>query len=85
MGFTGYVVDMDFGPGGKYQRVDFPPSKIRKIIIQWQSLMPNVNGWNYVYLDNHDSGRSLSRCPSDEPEHRAVAAKMLATSLLTLA
>ncbi|KAF7188256.1 Alpha-glucosidase [Pseudocercospora fuligena] len=85
MVFTGDIVDMDFGPGGKYERDDFRPSKIRKITNQWQSIMPKVNGWNSVYLDNHDSGRSLSRYASDKPEHRAVAAKMLATYLLTLA
>jgi oligo-1,6-glucosidase len=50
----------------------------------WQRVMPKVNGWNSVYLDNHDSGRSLSRYASDAPEHRSTAAKMLATYLLTL-
>jgi alpha-glucosidase len=46
--------------------------------------MPKVDGWNAVYLDNHDSGRSLSRYASDAPEHRATAAKMLATYMMTL-
>ncbi len=46
--------------------------------------MPKFDGWNTVYLDNHDSGRSLSRYASDAPKHRATAAKMLATYLLTL-
>ena len=46
--------------------------------------MPKFNGWNSVYLDNHDSGRSLSRYASDKPEYRAMAAKMLATYLTTL-
>ncbi|KAK5170235.1 uncharacterized protein LTR77_004821 [Saxophila tyrrhenica] len=82
--FTGDIVDMDFGPDGKYSRDDFHPSKIRKITDLWQTAMPKFDGWNTVYLDNHDSGRSLSRYASDAPQHRATAAKMLATYLLTL-
>ncbi|KAJ6133161.1 glycoside hydrolase superfamily [Penicillium samsonianum] len=46
--------------------------------------MPKFDGWNTVYLDNHDSGRSLSQYASDAPEHRSTAAKMLATYLTTL-
>ena len=82
--FTGDIVDMDFGPNGKYEREDFSPQKIRKITNLWQTAMPKSNGWNTVYLDNHDSGRSLTRYASDAPEHRAMAAKMLATYLMTL-
>lgn len=82
--FTGDIVDMDFGPTGKYDRDDFHPRKIRRITDQWQLAMPKCDGWNTVYLDNHDSGRSLSRYASDAPEHRSTAAKMLATYLLTL-
>lgn len=82
--FTGDIVDMDFGPDGKYGRDDFHPRKIRKITDLWQTVMPKFNGWNSVYLDNHDSGRSLSRYASDAPQHRATAAKMLATYLCTL-
>ena len=82
--FTGDIVDMDFGPTGKYERDDFHPRKLRAITDQWQLAMPKCNGWNTIYLDNHDSGRSISRYASDAPEHRAASAKMLATYLLTL-
>ncbi|KAL2802990.1 glycoside hydrolase superfamily [Aspergillus granulosus] len=84
MVFTGDIVDMDFGPNHKYDRADFHPSKIRQITNLWQTAMPKFDGWNTVYLDNHDSGRSLSRYASDVPEHRATAAKMLATYMMTL-
>lgn len=84
MVFTGDIVDMDFGLNGKYDRDDFQPRKIRKITDLWQTTMPKFNGWNSVYLDNHDSGRSLTRYASDAPRHRAMAAKMLATYLTTL-
>lgn len=84
MVFTGDIADMDFGPGHKYDRGDFHPRKIRRITNLWQMAMPKFDGWNAVYLDNHDSGRSLSRYASDAPEHRATAAKMLATYMMTL-
>lgn len=82
--FTGDIVDMDFGLYAKYERDDFHPRKIRKITNLWQTAMPKFDGWNTVYLDNHDSGRSLSRYASDAPEHRSTAAKLLATYLTTL-
>jgi alpha-glucosidase len=46
--------------------------------------MPKFGGWNTSYMDNHDSGRSLSRYASDLPQLRATAAKMLATYLGSL-
>ena len=82
--FTGDIVDMDFGAEGKYGRDDFHPRKIRRITNMWQTALPKCDGWNSVYLDNHDSGRSLSRYGSDKPEFRATSAKMLATYLTTL-
>lgn len=85
MVFTGDIVDIDFGPSGKYSRNDFHPSRLRKITNMWQEVMPKINGWNSVYLDNHDSGRSLTRYGSDKPEHRAFAAKLLSIYLTTLA
>lgn len=84
MVFTGDFTDMDFGVNEKYGPGEFHPRKIRHLTNMWQTFMPKVNGWNTVYLDNHDSGRSLSRYASDAPEHRSAAAKMLATYMLTL-
>ncbi|OIW24781.1 family 13 glycoside hydrolase [Coniochaeta ligniaria NRRL 30616] len=84
MVFTGDIVDMDFGPDGKYQRNDFRVSRLRDITTRWQSAMPKFDGWNAVYLDNHDSGRSLSRYASDLPQHRDTAAKLLATYMGSL-
>lgn len=82
--FTGDIVDMDFGPDGKYGYNAFKLERLREITKLWQEAMPKFNGWNTIYMDNHDSGRSLSRYASDLPQHRATAAKMLATYLGTL-
>ncbi|KAF5025506.1 hypothetical protein F66182_2411 [Fusarium sp. NRRL 66182] len=82
--FTGDIVDMDFGPNHKYERDDFRLSKLKSITGRWQGAMPKFDGWNSVYMDNHDSGRSLSRYGSDLPKYRKDAAKMLAVYLGTL-
>lgn len=82
--FTGDIVDMDFGDNHKYGPGEFKLSKLRGITNLWQTAMPKFDGWNTLYMDNHDSGRSLSRYGSDAPEHRADAAKLLATYLATL-
>lgn len=82
--FTGDIVDLDFGPNAKYEQGGFHPRKIRNLTNLWQGAMPKFDGWNSVYLDNHDSGRSLSRYASDAPQYRSKAAKMLAVYLLTL-
>ena len=82
--FAGDIVDMDFGEGHKYEHGEFKLEKLKKITRGWQTLMPTFDGWNTVYMDNHDSGRSLSRYASDKPEFRARAAKMLAVHLCTL-
>ena len=77
-------MDLDFGPGGKYTGGNpFTVQKLRDITEKWQVAMPKFDGWNTIYLDNHDSGRSLSRYTSDDPKHRANAAKMLATFICT--
>lgn len=36
------------------------------------------DGWNALYLENHDQPRAVSRFASDAPAHRADAAKMIA-------
>jgi alpha-glucosidase len=82
--FTGDIVDMDFGQNHKYERDDFRLSKLKNITNLWQNAMPRCDGWNTVYMDNHDSGRSLSRYASDLPQYRRQAAKMLAIYLGTL-
>lgn len=44
-------------------------------------MMLQHSGWNALYLENHDQSRTVSRFASDAPQHRKVAAKMLATFL----
>jgi len=82
--FTGDIVDLDFGAETKYGRGYFRLEKLREITKTWQECMLKFDGWNTIYMDNHDSGRSLSRYAPDLPQFRATAAKMLATYLGSL-
>ena len=43
--------------------------------------MINNDGWNALYLENHDQSRTVSRWGSDLPEFRTASAKMFATFL----
>lgn len=84
MVFTGDIVDMDFGETEKYQPSKFQLSTLKEITSKWQKAMMRFDGWNAIYMDNHDSGRSLTRYASDLPQFRKRAAKMLATYLGSL-
>jgi glycosidase len=54
---------------------------LKSIVTKWQKFMFENDGWNALYLENHDQPRSVSRFASDLPERRALSAKMLATFL----
>jgi glycosidase len=56
-------------------------SGLKRIVNKWQTFMINNDGWNALYLENHDQSRSVSRWGSDLPEFRAACAKMFATFL----
>ncbi|KAF3923837.1 Alpha-glucosidase [Orbilia brochopaga] len=75
------LVDIDYGALGKFSRKDFSLSEFKAMTEKWQRFMYENNGWNAIYLENHDQPRTVSRFCSDAPEHRVPAAKMLATYL----
>ncbi|KAL2829838.1 glycoside hydrolase superfamily [Aspergillus pseudoustus] len=59
--------------------------ELKQIFSRWQTLMYEHGGWNSLYMENHDQGRSVSRFGSDRtPEFRDLSAKMLAMFLSTL-
>jgi glycosidase len=43
--------------------------------------MYDNNGWNALYLENHDQPRSASRFAHDDPKNRVASAKLLALFL----
>ncbi|EHK97491.1 putative Alpha-glucosidase [Glarea lozoyensis 74030] len=75
------IVDMDQGPRGKFSPKEWDLPILKTIVNKWQRFMIDNKGWNALYLENHDQGRSVSRWGSDAPEHRVYCAKMFATFL----
>ncbi|PVH86004.1 glycoside hydrolase family 13 protein [Cadophora sp. DSE1049] len=75
------IVDMDIGNKGKFSPRKWELSTLKSIVNKWQHFMIENDGWNALYLENHDQSRTVSRWGSDLPEYRVVAAKMFATFL----
>lgn len=62
----------------------FKLSTLKSIINKWQTTMQERGGWNSLYMENHDQGRSIPRYASDKPEFRWLSGKLLAMFLATL-
>jgi len=73
---------VDTGDGGKWTVDDLDLHELKRIITDWQEQLAG-DGWNCLYLSNHDQPRAVSRF-GDDGEYRRESAKMLATFLFTL-
>ncbi|ROR92993.1 alpha-glucosidase [Nocardioides aurantiacus] len=78
--FTFEHVDLDSGPGGKWDVVPLPLSALKRSLGAWQTGLADV-GWNSLYWSNHDQPRPVSRFGDDSPEHRVRSATALGTVL----
>lgn len=59
-------------------------SDISAILSRWQHEMVAYDGWNALFLENHDQPRSLSRFVDDSDTWRERGAKLLALMQTTL-
>ncbi|GAB0135964.1 hypothetical protein EsDP_00004284 [Epichloe bromicola] len=75
------LMDIDHGADGKFSPRTWSLSELKKIVNKWQRFMYDNNGWNALYLENHDQPRAVSRFVHDEPEHREASAKLIAIFL----
>lgn len=57
--------------------------KFKDIYSKWDSAFA-LNGWQSIFLANHDSPRMVSKFGNDSPEFREYASKMLNTWVLTM-
>ncbi|EMD01007.1 glycoside hydrolase family 13 protein [Baudoinia panamericana UAMH 10762] len=64
---------------------EWPKKEIREIQTMYQRLMLDRDGWNSLFIENHDNPRSVSRYTSDTDEHRAICSKLLCIMQTTLA
>lgn len=74
-------MEIDHGLDGKFSDKKWTLSELKAIVTKWQRFMYDNNGWNALYLENHDQPRSVSRLASDDPDYRAASAKLLAIFL----
>ena len=63
---------------------DWDARDIRQIINKWQRVMIERDGWNSVFIENHDNPRSVSRYTDDSDAFRTYGAKLLALMQTTL-
>jgi oligo-1,6-glucosidase len=77
--FTFEHMDLDSGPGGKWDVKPWKLTDLKKVMTKWQKDLEG-KGWNSLYLNNHDQPRMVSRLGNDK-EYRVESAKMLATFL----
>lgn len=84
------VLHLDVGHIGKgkmenkYDMQDWKLPELKSVLNKWQTFIDGTDAWTTVFCENHDSGRSVSRYGSDEPEYREVSAKMLAMLMVSL-
>ncbi|SER72168.1 glycoside hydrolase family 13 protein [Salipaludibacillus aurantiacus] len=72
-------VDLDSGPGGKWDLRPLSLKDLRDNLVKWQKALEQ-DGWNSLYMNNHDQPRMVSRFGNDGKFHKE-SAKMLATLL----
>ncbi|WP_017545047.1 glycoside hydrolase family 13 protein [Nocardiopsis prasina] len=72
-------VDLDHGPGGKFDPRPLDLVRLKASLNRWQSGL-NDRGWNSLYLNNHDQPRSVSRF-GDDGRYRVESATAIATTL----
>ena len=75
--------DTDNYMGVKYFYRKFDVRRLKKVVEKWQHLLFN-EGWNSLFIENHDQRRSVGRFGTDENEFRKESAKMLATTYFLL-
>jgi oligo-1,6-glucosidase len=65
-----------------WEREDWALSDLKSVFTRWQEGLAD-DGWNSLYLNNHDQPRMVSRFGNDD-EYRRESAKLLGTLLHTL-
>ena len=81
------IVNIDRTPGDPHAFETlraFDASDISAILSRWQHAMAAHNGWNALFLSNHDQPRSVSRFTDDSDAWREKGAKLLALMQTTL-
>jgi oligo-1,6-glucosidase len=77
------LVDID-KPNVRMALKPWDIKEMKSIITRWQRIMIENDGWNSIFIENHDNPRSVTRYTDDSGEWRAAGAKLLALMQTTL-
>ena len=79
------IVDID-NEKGKVRLTwqDWTVPDLSRIVNKWQCAMTEHDGWNSVFIENHDNPRSVSRYTDDSDAYRTYGAKLLSLMQTTL-
>jgi glycosidase len=80
------IVDIDNAPGDfKFSLHEWDARDLKRIVTRLQRLMIERDGWNTVFVENHDQPRSVSRYTDDSDEWRVKGAQLLCLMQVSLA
>nr|WP_267623489.1 alpha-glucosidase [Halobium salinum] len=82
MAFNFDHMRLDFGHHGRWDKGEWSVRELKRTLTRWQNGLEE-EGWNSVYMGNHDEPRMVSRFGHDG-QFRRESAKLLATVLMTL-
>jgi oligo-1,6-glucosidase len=71
------VIDLSNRPGG------FTLIDLKRVFSRWDRSFA-TEGWQAIFLANHDNSRMVSKFGNDSPEFRDISSKMLTTFLMTM-
>ena len=80
MVFSFHHLKVDYLNGQKWSNVRFNPIDLKRTLNEWALDMQEGNGWNALFLNNHDQPRSVNRF-GDPTTYRVESATMLATMI----
>lgn len=81
--FVFELVDID-KPNVRMALKDWDVKEMKRIVSRWQRTMIERDGWNSVFIENHDNPRSISRYADDSDKYRDIGAKLIALMQTTL-
>lgn len=79
------IVDIDGSPTGDAKAIyPWDARDLRAIINRWQRFRIDTEAWVALFVENHDTPRSLTRYCDDSDEWRELGAKLLCLMQTTL-
>lgn len=81
--FNFHHLKVDYENGEKWSNVPFDFIELKRILDEWQTGMSDGNGWNALFLNNHDQPRANSRF-GDVVNYPYETATMLAQAIQLL-